>query len=60
MILVAYGKLARINKLLALVVCFTQPCSSAGRILPRLDHACITTGALIHFHKNEFDKTYAL
>jgi len=57
LILGTYSKFARKNKLLALGMCFLQPCSSAGRRFA-------TSGSRLHyyqrmfrFHNDEYDET---
>jgi len=38
---------------------FTQHCSSAGGVLPHVDHVWITTESSVPFHKNEFDEIHS-
>jgi len=48
----------RKNQMLALSVCFPQPCSSNGQSLPRQDHVWTTTEQLVRFHTDEFDDMF--
>jgi len=52
-----YSQFAWKNEILALGVCFQQPCSSAGRMFTasksRLNHYQLVE--LVRFHKNELD-----
>ena len=52
------GKFARKNKMLAHLVCFQQPCSSAGRSFcsGKIMFTLLLTNDLFRFHKNEFDE----
>ena len=55
-ILGKYSRFVRENELLALGVCFPQPCSSAGCWSAASRSRWITTKQLVRFRKNEFNE----
>jgi len=56
LILGAYSKFVRKNKMLALGVCFHSPALALFACLLRADHVWITADQLVRFQKKEYDE----
>ena len=56
LILRTHAKFVCKIKMLALGVCFPQPCSSDGRRFAAQDHVGVTTNHFVRFHKDEFNE----